>query len=233
MAQHRRMILLTTLLMAVSLCLPSLAAGIEKPHDYLDIPYDTATPEIITTILAEKKNAAFQLHPDGVLSGKAEGVNEFGYEFTFTHDFNEHFLGTYRISLTSAQPSSFSQEEYAARIPADLAQYVDMETQLTDLYGEPDRRYFITSLMNGKKYIRFMFPDGRWSPETMQAVCDAHQLLKAYTIWDNVVLEIKMDLTQPYTEGIFYSYITLYYYPSVDDLSFVEKYDIQQYEGND
>ena len=44
--------------------------------------------------------------------------------------------------------------------------------------------------------------------------------------------EIKVDLTEPYSPGICYSTITLYYYPSVDDLSFVEKYTIEPYEAN-
>lgn len=231
MTPHKQIIRLAALLLTLFFCLPALASA--KCHHYLDIPYDNATPEIISTILAEEKNVEFLLHPNGVLTGEAIGVNEFGYAFKFTHDFNDQFLGTYRISLTSAQPSSFSLEDCAERIPGDLSQYIDMEAQLTALYGEPDRRFFTTSLMNGLKYIRFMFPDGRWSLEHMQAVCDAHQQLKACTVWGNVMLEIRVDLTQPYTEGVFYSYIKLYYYPSVDDLSFVEKYDIQQYEGND
>ena len=105
-----------------------------------------------------------------------------------------------------------------------------MDAQLTSLYGEPDLRFFTTSLMNGKKYTRFMFPDGSWSLDRLLAVCDAHQVLIAYTIWDNVVQQIRIDLTQPYTEGVFYSYIALYYYPAVGDVQTMEKIVIEEYD---
>lgn len=221
--------MLLALICAFSFCLTASAEDGGNLHHYLDIPYDSATPDMVANILAEQKGAEFLLHPSGVLSGSAGDVNEFGYLFKFTHDFNENFLGTYRISLTSAQPSSFSAEECAQRIPGDLAQYLDMEAQLTALYGEPDLRLFTTGLMNGKKYIRFMFPDGRWSLKDMQTVCDTHQLLKAYTVWGNVTLQISIDLTQPYTEGIFYSYIKLYYYPTADEDPSMKKVTVEEY----
>lgn len=220
----------------VLLCsLITLIAAAETTNDlhlYLDIPFHSATPQTVAAVLSQQRNVTMEMDPDVVLTSYASGLTEWNYLFNLRWDFNEDLHSTYRVNLTSAQASSFSLDECAERIPADLTQYVDMEAQLTAQYGNPDHRYFTTSLMNGKKYIRFMFPEDCWTHDNLQSVCDTHRLLKAYTIWDNVMLEIKVDLTEPYSPGICYSTITLYYYPSVDDLSFVEKYTIEPYEEN-
>lgn len=217
--------LIAVLLVLMMLLTKSAFADSENAlHRYLNIPYETATPEMISSILLTEKNTTFELSPTGVLSGSANGLNEFGYSFDFRLDFDKNFFGCYRIRLTSDQPSQISKEECANRIPADLLQFIDMEAQLSNLYGVPDIRYFMSSRMNeNEKYIRYMFADEKWTLANMQHVCKTDLRLKAYSVWDNVVLEINIDLTETYNSGVFYSYIQLYYYSDVEYINFMKK----------
>ncbi|MBE5793557.1 MAG: hypothetical protein E7323_02615 [Clostridiales bacterium] len=238
------------LLLAILLILAFLPAHGETTsplHLYLGIPFDTGTVEMVTDILAKEKNALFEMNPNGVLTGYACNIEEYGYLFDLSIDFSvpgeaqtgysfetgEAFTiippAIQRIKLRSLQPARITLQEAQERIPADIQQYLNMVEQMTGQYGQPNVQYFKSSRMNGKKYIKYMFEDGKWDSALMQQVIDTDHRLIAYTVWGNVVLELDVDLGVTY-EGVCISNIILYYYPAdetADFQSIIEVYPIE------
>lgn len=187
------------------------------PHQYLSIPFAEATPEMVTKILLDQKGIAFETSSK-TWSGKAHELDDFGYLFDLQFDFNEDYMGTNRILLSSAQPARVPSNEFQDRLQSDLLQFLDMEAQLTALYGEPDWRFFHTNSANDdKKDTRYMFQAGVWELATMMEVCEKNLFFQSFSIWDNVVLQTWVDWAKSNTSGEYLSRVMLTYYP---DLSF-------------
>ncbi len=246
-SNHRFLaVVLVSILLLVCAILPAHGETDSSLHLYLDIPFDTGTVEMVTDILAKEKNAIFEMNPNGVLTGYACNIEEYGYLFDLSIDFSdgqpqigysfesdEEIIRTppaiERILLHSLQPARITLQEAQERIPAEIRQYLDMVEQMTGQYGQPDVQYFKSSRMNGKKYINYMFEDGKWDSALMQQVIDTDHRLIAYTVWGNVVLELDVDLGVTY-EGVCISNIILYYYPAdetADFQSIIEVYPIE------
>ena len=243
---HRAFAAILVSILLLSCAIFPAHAETDSLHLYLNIPFDTATIEQVTDILAKEKNAFFEMNPNGVLTGYACNIEEYGYLFDLSIDFSVpgeaqtgYFFETgeaftiippaiQRIRLRSLQPARITLQEAQERIPADIQQYLNMVEQLTGQYGQPDVQYFKSSRMNGKKYIKYMFEDGKWDSALMQQVIDTDHRLIAYTVWGNVVLELDVDLGVTY-EGVCISNIILDYYPADETGRFLQNSSIEIY----
>ena len=85
--RHARALLLALILLLG--CLPAHGETAAPIHLYLGIPFDTGTVEMVTDILAKEKNATFEMNPNGVLTGYACNIEEYGYLFDLSIDFSD------------------------------------------------------------------------------------------------------------------------------------------------
>jgi hypothetical protein len=192
-------------------------------HRFLDIPFDTSTKVGIDQIILEKTGSIDTDEIDRYV------ISDFGYDFKMQVDYNENQIGLTRILLSSAQSANVTPEEFHVRLESDLFQFIDMENQLTTLYGEPDTRYFfIVGNQDGKTH-KVMFQSGVWDLEQMMNVCDKYQWFWAYTTWNNVILKVWVDWEKPNINGDYLSRIMLYYYPELDKTEGVFAIPIEQY----
>jgi hypothetical protein len=152
-----------------------------------------------------------------VLSGTAEGIQEFGYDFRIQIDFKGNYTTINRILLASAQTIRVSPDQFEARIQSDFEQFLDMEKQLSTLYGEPDRRFFYREHKSvGDKGGIYMFPNGMWELEALLKACSTDTCFKAYSIWNNVVLMAWVD-GQEMIRDTYMSRVMLTYHPRLKD----------------
>ena len=241
---HRIHALLLAMLLILAI-LPAHGENADSLHLYLGIPFDTGTVEMVTDVLAKEKNATFEMNPNGVLTGYASNIEEYGYLFDLSIDFSdgqpqigyssesgEEFTryppAIERILLHSLQNTRITPEEGKQRIPADIQQYLDMMQQMTRQYGQPDVQFFKTSRIDGNKTIRYQFEDGQWNEERLQQVVDQNQRLVAYTGWGNITLQLEVDLAWKY-EGVFLSRVELIYEPVNHAEGFDQQTDIKIY----
>lgn len=245
--KHRYRHILAALCAVLLLCGPCLRAHAENApvHLYLNIPFDTGTVEMVTQKLAEERNAVFEMNPNGVLTGNARNIEEYGYLFDAQIDFSdgnpqtaysfetgEEFTrippAVERICLRTTLPTWRTLEDALPHIPGLMEQYIDMHRQLTEQYGQPDIRYFTTRTMNELRYQPFTFPDGQWHADVMQQIAQNDGLLVAYTYWGNVLLKLDVNLGIRY-KGVYYADILLYYYPKNNIGAFWEKNTVKVY----
>lgn len=187
-----------------------LAENEDGLHLYQGIPFEGTTQEAVLQILLKKTGVPFEVS-NTVWSGNAYGIMDFGYKWNLQLDFNENYIGTDRILLSSAQSARVALTDFQERLRSDLLQFIDVEGQLTALYGEPDYRFFFMKNINDK----YMFPSGAWDVEQMMGVCEAHLAFKSFSIWGNVVFQTWIDaLDFRYAEKPL-SRVMLYYYPEI------------------
>lgn len=124
-----------------------------------------------------------------VWDGTADGVLDFGHEWNLRLDFNKKDTRVNRILLSSAQSARVAPEEFQRRLHSDLLQFIHVEGQLTDLYGEPEYRFF---LMTSRKE-KYMFQSGAWDIQQMLSVCENYRVFHSFSIRENVVLETWID----------------------------------------
>lgn len=198
-----------------------LAETKDDLHRYLDIPYFQTTDRQISDILLEKKGVSLELH-SGIssgLGGRLDGIKDFGYEFNLQLDVCDNRSDVDRIILSSAQTSRVATDEFYDRTQSDFMQFIDMDQQLTALYGEPDDRCFSTNHPDyfvGAK-TRYMFESGEWTLPDMMGVCERGIVLHFYSVWGNVLLESWVDWKKPNSGGDYLTRIILYYYPRLID----------------
>ncbi len=195
---------------------------------YQGIPVKDTTPEIVSKILLEKKGVPFETS-SVVWSGNAYGIEEFGYEWNLQLDFNENDIGMNRLLLSSAQSARVSPDDFRNRIQSDLGQFVDVESRLTALYGEPDNRFFYVANRQSGKSERVMFPSGRWETEPMTSVCEKERWFQSFSVWGNVVLQSWVDWKKPNVAGEYLSRVMLYYYPDMQSTAAIKTAAVGQY----
>lgn len=120
-------------------------------HRFLDIPFDTSTPETVRQVLLEKEGVQISIE---AFETWIYGINEFGYPLCALFNFGSRGIGITRILLNSAQPARVEPDQFPLRFRSDMRQFIDMDAQLTALYGQPDIRYFEGS-------SRYMFRDNK------------------------------------------------------------------------
>lgn len=110
---------------------------------YLDIPYDTITPEGVEQLLM-KKYGEIQRNE----YNDNYHITDFGYPFYFAVNFNENSVGANRILLGKEGDDWGTGDAFKALYEKDIMQFVDMEAQLVQRYGEPNFRFFFTVAKN-------------------------------------------------------------------------------------
>lgn len=204
--------LLLALLLSFSACVAGLAEGQPEPQDqpelhlFLDIPFGVSVEDCAERI---REETGLVGEYNTVRQYNVKGIPYLGYALDLQADPN-----TERITFTNghliAKPEVF-QEQFEQ----DVHQFVDMERSLTALYGEPDKRYFY--IEGNIPPTPLMFPSGTWDAEEMIAVQEAEGRLYAFSVWNNVLLELRA-FSQRLMYGGFMTGIHLYYYdkPAVD-----------------
>lgn len=161
----------------------TLATGnAETLHLYHGIPFETASQKDLELALRDITDAS-ATDSHGMLR-----VNDFGYPFDLQVDFYGNGTGFDRMVLH--RPGNGYGEGEAFRLLAekDFQQFIDLEQQMIDLYGEPDHRFFYTSTAG--KWTRWMFSDGEWDVHRLRTVFDQEQYIRANSVWGNVTLEV-------------------------------------------
>lgn len=154
----------------------------------------------------EKADASFRVSNE-IIDGKLE-IFDFGYPWTLQTDFLGK-KGIDRMLLSSAQTARVEPEDWPARLRSDLLEFMDVEGQLTALYGEPDERFFFMN--DGKE--KYMFADGTWEIEPMLSVYQEYRVFRSFSLWGNVVLQTWVDsLNARYADKPL-SRVMLYFYP--------------------
>lgn len=189
---------------------------------YLDIPFDTSTPETVRQVLLEQKGLSVSSED---LKTWVYGLNDFGFPLRAQFEFRGRGPGINRILLHSAQPARVEPDQFPLRFRSDLQQFMDMDCAITALYGQPDLRYF-----EGDGSARYMFPDGEWDLQQTIALCEDQQSFYAYAIWNNVVLHVWIDEKKPNVKGDYLSRILLYYYPDETVATSMQKGTVIPYE---
>ena len=184
----------------------ALAESEGSLHLYREIPFETPTQEAVLEVLLKKTDASFRVSNE-IIDGRLE-IFDFGYPWTLQTDFLGK-KGIDRMLLSSAQTALVEPEDWPARLRSDLLEFMDVEGQLTALYGEPDERFFFMN--DGKE--KYMFADGTWEIEPMLSVYQEYRVFHSFSLWGNVVLQTWVDsLNARYADKPL-SRVMLYFYP--------------------
>ena len=117
----------------------ALAESDGSLHLYREIPFETPTQEAVLEVLLKKTDASFRVSNE-IIDGKLE-IFDFGYPWTLQTDFLGK-KGIDRMLFSSAQTARVEPEDWPSRLCSDLLEFMDVEGQLTALYGEPDELLF-------------------------------------------------------------------------------------------
>lgn len=184
---HHTIACLLVLLLALCL-LPACGLGetYREPYRFMDISYEDMT-------VAEAQ-AWLEAHTTEQSSGRVMDFHDYPM-YVAVDNGDEQGRVINRIRLNDAGEAWSDAEHYREYTAQDVKIFVHLDRELTKQYGEPDRRYFVSgnNKYQGKlpKGWLFMFPDGQWTEERLMQVFDTDdQLLRAYSVWNNVVLEL-------------------------------------------
>ena len=187
------MCLIVMCVLSNTLCVRNgLAKNQSNLHLYQGIPFYGTSRETVLQILMEKTGLPLEAFHE-IFGGKSEAIKDFGYEWNLQVDFLESDTTLDRILLSSAQAARVMPDEFDERLRSDLLQFIDLDGQLTALYGEPNYRFFFTETR--KK--TYMFPNGTWDLEQMIGVCQDYGQFQSYSVWGNVALRIWVDFVNP------------------------------------
>lgn len=181
-----------SLLLLLTGIIPSGIAEMENKgelHQYLEIPFESATPDAVSQILQKETGEG---NPDQY--GFYQ-ITDFGYMWDLHVDFDEDQKSVNRVYLVRPESGWGESSEFEEKVQKDILQFIDMEAQLTVLYGEPDDRFFYTNVSkyNANYLTRFMFPSGKWDAVQMMDVCKGDRYLVASSVWGNVELRVWVD----------------------------------------
>ena len=174
------------LTMLLALCLlPACALAERQPYPFMEISYEDMT-------VAEAQ-AWIETHSTEQSSRRVMDFH--GYPMYVEAQMKVDEVSIERILLTDAGEAWSDAEHYRDYTAQDVKMFVHLDRELTKQYGEPDRRYFAAgdNKYQGKlpEGGYFMFPDGQWTEERLMEVFDTDdQLLRAYSVWNNVTLEL-------------------------------------------
>ncbi len=221
--KHRSTALLC-LLAVLLLCLPCTGyaetAAERVLHPFLSLSFDTATADDVEQALLANYGVGWD---PGSTNHVHSGITAFGYEFALSVWFRANQeIGFDRVILSPADRSIWGKgtEEFMAMLRRDIADFIALDGQICQEYGEPDWRFF---RVNGEEYnpskhnaTEYMFADGLWNAEQMLSLCEKQKSLRAFTAWGNVVLDYWVYWDQRPNRNA-KSSITLYYYNFVND----------------
>ena len=245
-SNHRFLaVVLVSILLLILAILPAHGETADSLHLYLGISFDTGTVEMVTDILAKEKGVPFEMSPNGVLSGNARNIEEFGYLFDIQVDisdgqpqraysfvtgeeFTRYPPAIERILLRTNQPGWRDLNEALPHVPGTIDQFMDMFQQLTQQYGQPDIQYFTASPEHDHQYKLYAFPDGQWHPDIMRQIVTDDDRLVAVNYWGNVCLKLDIDLGVRY-KNFYYTSIHLSYHAEDNTDGFYERNTVQPF----
>jgi len=180
---------LLTILLCLFLLFPcSISHATERePYLYLDIPFAELSFEELADLLLTKKQVILE---QPYSTADASGLADFGHTFQFSAFYDSAGV-IERIVLTPEGEAFAAGEAFSQLVNQQILQFVDLDQQLTDLYGEPDIRFFWAG--EGKYQMTlheaFMPANNEWSAEQLMKVFDNDRILRARSVWNNVILE--------------------------------------------
>lgn len=178
--------LMLALLLSISTCAAGLAEG-EALHLFLDIPFDVSISEFAQRV--EEATGVQNGSIDSVGSYAVPELPYLGYPMRLYAD--QHHPGIARVLLEcihSDRPTTEAAFWEAAR--PELEQFMDMEAQLTALWGEPDKRWFTI----GPVTPQYMLADGEWALEPLMRIGQENEgSLAVYSTWNNVSLSVMLS----------------------------------------
>ena len=188
----------TLLVSSLPLATAAQAEVENRIHLYGGISFDSTTAEEVENALQKTV---------GIISIDDElsmyRISDFGYNFDVHVDFLEKGAGIDRIALYKVGNYWGRDDQFRVLAEQDILQFLDMETQMIQRYGEPDFRFFYTDEEKYKQKIfsRFMFPTDTWDAVRMMEVCDNDKYLVAHTIWGNITLRVWVNWIDERTQG--------------------------------
>lgn len=184
MSKRNRIVRIFAALLALCL-LPACALAERQPYPFMEISYEDMT--------VTEAQAWLEAH---ATEQSSHWVMDFhGYPMFVEAQMKVDEVSIERILLNDAGEAWSDAEHYRDYTAEDVKIFVHLDRELTKQYGEPDRRFFVSgdNKYQGKlpKGWRFMFPDGQWTEERLMEVFDTDdQLFRAYSVWNNVILEL-------------------------------------------
>ena len=181
---------------------------------YWDIPFDTATPELVDQIVLDKMGFIEMDEYGNYL------ISDFGYEFRMTINFRKNNYSADRVFLATANNGWGRGDEFRAKIMRDSLQFIDMEAQLIERYGEPNRRiaYTSTETFDLPNDTRFLLADGEWDINQMTDVCEIGNNFVVISCWANAGLRLWVNWTRECYAGYLVK-LDLYFEDQFYDLS--------------
>jgi len=176
-------------LIAIALLLLMLVAAAQAETNeqlihFWNLPFKNVTEKQVTQILKDQHDVLLEEYPV---------IDFYGYPMELFVNFAPDGHSIERIYLADAEEPFASQEEFHNLSLRDVEIFVDLDKRFTEMYGEPDYRFF-SSGMYGMPYTeneRTMFADGQWTEERLMHVFDQDdRMLRAFSIWNNVQLEL-------------------------------------------
>lgn len=198
----RTFALLLALLLSILICTAGLAEGQAEMHLFLDIPFDVSISEF-----ARRVEAATGVQ--GVMDNSytVQEIQYLGYPLRLYADPELE-----RIDLSNGH-AVVKPEAFQAQLEQDVLQFIGMERALIELYGEPDHRFFF---IDGRWETQRMFPENVWDADKMLAICEKEGRLYPYSVWNNVVLMMRV-YSKAITYGGYKTGVVLYYYSTPAD----------------
>ena len=186
----RRLLMLLLSLLLLIPCSTSLAAQ-REPYLYLDIPFSAISFEELADHLLAKKQVVLE---QPYSTADASGLKEFGQTFLFSAYYDPNGAIN-RIVLKPEGEAFASGKAFAELVKQQANQFVDLDAQLSALYGEPDIRYFWAGKDKHRMtlYEAYMPDENDWTVEQLISVFENDRVLRARSVWNNVILEFWPD----------------------------------------
>ncbi|MBE5779504.1 MAG: hypothetical protein E7331_09280 [Clostridiales bacterium] len=199
---RRTFFVLLLILLPVSV---ALAQNHNEPFLYLDIPFEN---------ISEDQTAELLLKQQGILLEESMVTDYYGYPMELFVNFAPGRNAIDRILLVDAEEIFANEKDFYEYSLRDAEMFVELDRQMTQQYGEPDYRFFVCG-GDGRlpPNSRFMFQDGQWSTERlMQVFGQEERTFRAWSVWNNVQLELWVRGFRPTQYG-YSNLLTVTYYP--------------------
>lgn len=183
-------------------------------HLYLDIPFSTFPVEELAQLLFEQKQAVLIQNSS---TAEAKGLQDFGSTFHFTAYYRSDDRVN-RITLRPEDADFADEDQFNTLVEQDIQQFVELDQQLTALYGEPDIRFFWAGKDRYPMTMSeaFMPANNKWSFEELMHVFENDRVFRARSVWNNVILELWPDGIRKHPRG-YLTKLTLSYENQIVD----------------
>jgi|GEM_PF-2257761 len=211
------MVCLTTVLLVISFTFTGYAETVSDPavHNFLGVSLATGTPAELEQAVQSTYGIALS-NIDGIQCDTENPVRLFGYDLDLLIDFHENFIGMQRLLFYPAGRNIWADDDamLIRMLQQDFADYIALENNIIEQYGEPDIRFFRTDTPSDDVPFStpFMFEEGQWDEDSMMKVCRKGAGFMSYSVWGNIVLNHWVIWVPENSPKKSKSYIRLSYY---------------------